>query len=224
MFDSVSSFLNTISFGFISKPSNIIEEQSVSKILNNSDQLDRVYNSDSFSIKNSSTLSSNPKDQIKELGAKYGVPYKGENLNTYQGAVAKAIITQKANQYGIPVNIALAMAKHESGLKMWNFSANGKVIQGKNSTSTDWGIMQINDHAHPKAFPNVKQSMEANIDYGLKLLSSLHNKIKGSLGLGFGNWDRTVASYNLGHNPSSVRDYAIAQNYVLRTKYQSFLA
>ncbi|MEK7434130.1 MAG: transglycosylase SLT domain-containing protein [Cyanobacteriota bacterium] len=220
MFNSVSNFLNTISFGMISKPSNLIEQQSVSSLLNNSQELNQIYNNDSFSINNSFN-NKNPKEQLNDLGRKYGVSNTTGNLNDYQSKVAKAIITQKAIEYGVPINIALAVSKHESGMKMWNFSSNDKVIQGKNKTSTDWGVMQINDHAHAKAFPKVKDDMEANIDYGIKLLSKLHTRVSGSLALGFGNWDRTIASYNLGHNPSSIRDYAIAQNYVLRTKYQS---
>ena len=51
-------------------------------------------------------------------------------------------------------------------------SNSGKLTEGKNVrngvlSSTDWGAMQINDKAHPKAFPRAKHDLEYNIDYGL---------------------------------------------------------
>lgn len=48
MFNSVSNFLNTISFGMISKPSNLIEQQSVSTLLNNSQELNQIYNNNTL--------------------------------------------------------------------------------------------------------------------------------------------------------------------------------
>lgn len=158
-------------------------------------------------------------DQLKTLGQKYGVPYGGESLDKYQKTVAEAIIAQKAVGYGVPLSVALGVAGNESGRKMWSNLDKGTVTQGKNIRdgvllSTDWGVMQINDKAHAKAFPRAKYDMEYNIDYGLKFLARQRESIQGSLGLGFGDWDRTIASYNLGHNPQTTRSYQIANRYV----------
>ncbi|MFN8672860.1 MAG: transglycosylase SLT domain-containing protein [Candidatus Sericytochromatia bacterium] len=156
-----------------------------------------------------------PVEQLNYLGKKYNVPFKG-NLDTFQSEIAKKILTVKAQEYGIPLEVALGVAKNESGLKMWDSRgiAQGKTVAGRNETSTDWGVMQINDKAHAKAFPRAKYDMEYNIDYGLKFLANQRKNIKGNLGLGLGDWDRTIASYNLGHDPNSSRSYQIASKYV----------
>jgi len=169
-----------------------------------------------------------PREQIMDLGRKYNVPFDG-NINTYQSKVIKAALIQKARQLGIPENVALGIAGNESGWKMWSDVDRGIVLQGKNIRngfleSTDWGAMQINDRANPKAFPRAKYDLEYNIDYGLNFLARRRNKIKGSLGLGFGDWDRTIASYNLGHNPSTTNGYKIANRYVSRVKERSIIA
>lgn len=160
-----------------------------------------------------------PAQQLVSLGQKYGVPQRSGNLNSYQSDVIKAIIQVKARQYGIPEQVALGISGNESGWKMWKNVSTGELIEGRNVrdgvlSSTDWGAMQINDKAHSRAFPRAKQDLEYNIDYALSFLARQRQSIRGDMGLGFGDWDRTVASYNLGHNPSSRRDYQIASNYV----------
>ncbi len=161
-----------------------------------------------------------PTEQIMDMGKKYQIPYTGD-IDSYQKRVVKAVIMHKALEYGVPMNVALGVAGNESGWKMWSNIQKGTLVNCKNPNSTDWGAMQINDHAHTKAFPRAKNDLEYNIDYGMQFLSNRQNKIKGSLGLGFGEWDRTIASYNLGHNPKSTRDYEIANKYVSRVKNQS---
>ena len=165
------------------------------------------------------------KDQLFFLGQKYGVPYQQEGLDKYQSKVIKAIIQIKAREHGIPEAVALAISGNESNCKMWKDIERGIPVQGKNIRdgvllSTDWGAMQINDKAHSKAFPRAKEDLEFNIDYGLRYLARQRTEIKGSLGLGFGDWDRTIASYNLGHNPSTHRGYEIAQRYVSHVRNQ----
>lgn len=160
-----------------------------------------------------------PRQQLMGLGQKYGVPYNGGDLNRYQSDVIKAIIRVKAREYGIPEHVALGISGNESGWKMWKNINTAEVVEGRNIRdeelkSTDWGAMQINDKAHARAFPRAKQDLEYNIDYGLSFLARQRQKVQGDMGLGFGDWDRTVASYNLGHNPSSQRDYEIAARYV----------
>lgn len=168
-----------------------------------------------------------PAQQLTALGQKYGVPRGVKSLDAYQSDVIKAIIQVKARQYGIPEQVALGIGGNESGWKMWKNLASGQLVEGRNVrdgvlSSTDWGAMQINDKAHAGAFPRAKQDLEYNIDYALKFLARQRQKIHGDMGLGFGDWDRTVASYNLGHNPSSNRDYQIAANYVGHVSDRAF--
>lgn len=166
-----------------------------------------------------------PTQQIMELGKKYKIPYSG-NISTYQQQVIKAVIMHKAIQYDVPLNVALGICGNESSWSMWSNVSSGKLEQCKNIrsgklSSSDWGAMQINDKAHPEAFPRAKLDLEFNIDYGLRFLSKKNNKVSGDLKLGFGDWDRTIASYNLGHNPTTQKDYEIAKNYVSRVKNKS---
>lgn len=164
-------------------------------------------------------LSRQPADQLQALGQKYGVARQaGESLRQYESKVIKAIVRHKAREHGIPERIALGIAANESGFRMWKDSS-GEVLQGRNVRdgvlkSTDWGAMQINDKAHPRAFPRVQHDLEYNIDYGLSYLARQRSRIKGNLGLGLGDWDRTVASYNLGHDPKSANALSIARRYV----------
>jgi len=165
-------------------------------------------------------IQQSPAEQLRQLGQKYGVvQQQGQSLNQFQTQVIKTIIRHKALEYGIPERIALGIAGNESGWKMWSNLDSAQSMQGRNVRdgvlkSTDWGAMQINDKAHPSAFPRAKQDLEYNIDYGLRYLARQRSRIQGSLGLGLGDWDRTVASYNLGHNPSTANALSIAQRYV----------
>lgn len=161
-----------------------------------------------------------PAAQLQALGQKYGVARQaGESLRQYESKVIKAIVRHKAREHGIPERIALGIAANESGFRMWKDTGSAEVLQGRNVRdgvlkSTDWGVMQINDKAHPRAFPRVQNDLEYNIDYGLSYLARQRSRIQGSLGLGLGDWDRTVASYNLGHDPKTARALSIAQRYV----------
>ncbi|MFN8576709.1 MAG: transglycosylase SLT domain-containing protein [Candidatus Sericytochromatia bacterium] len=177
----------------------------------------------SFNLTDNSSLT--PIQQLTKLGQKYNIPFDPD-IKSFQKRVIKALVMHRAMEYGIPMNIALGISGNESSWSMWKDVKSGKLEQCKNMRegalkSSDWGAMQINDKAHSKAFPRVKNDLEYNVEYGLKFLANRHNKIKGDMGLGFGEWDRTIASYNLGHNPSSQRDYEIAQKYVSRVKQKS---
>lgn len=166
------------------------------------------------------TASPSARQQLMQLGQKYGVAYpSGQSLEAYQKRVVQKIVRVKAREHGIPESIALAISKNESGQQMWKDISAGTLMAGQNIRegqllSTDWGAMQINDKAHPSAFPRAKTDLEYNIDYGLRYLARQRDRVQGSLNLGFGDWDRTIASYNLGHNPSTERAYAIAERYV----------
>jgi hypothetical protein len=168
------------------------------------------------------SLGNAPRQQLTALGQKYGVPFNG-NWNTFQKDIIHAIITHKAREHGVPIDIAKGIAGNESNWKMWTDLDKGTVIQGKNIRdgelkSTDWGVMQINDKAHARAFPRAKNDLEYNIEYGIQFLARQRQSIQGSLGLGLGDWDRTVASYNLGHNPRTEKSLQIATRYVSKVQ------
>jgi soluble lytic murein transglycosylase-like protein len=140
-----------------------------------------------------------------------------------QTRVVRAVVLAKARDYGVPREIAMGISGHESGgWKMWQ----GKdVIQNSNHTaaglhSIDWGVMQLNDRAHPGAFPRARQDLAYNIEYGMRYLADLHKVYQGSLNQGFGNWDLTLAAYNLGHSPLP-EELPIATRYLQKT--QAFL-
>jgi hypothetical protein len=192
----------------------------------------------SLSFADPSSDDSHQVQDLKRIGTKYKVPFQaGEDLGAYQVKVVKAVVIAKAKEHGVPEKVALGMAGLESEMKMWE-NIEGKnpvVIQGKNFvwkkdkkhpeqrakkmlSSTDWGVMQVNDKAHPGAFPKAKTDLEENVDFGMKYLAETRQSVKGSLKLGFGDWDRTIGAYNLGHNPSSKRDHKIARRYILAVK------
>jgi hypothetical protein len=178
-----------------------------------------------ISFNNLSNSQLSPMEQLNKLATKYNIPFDSD-IKSYQKRIVKALVMHRALEYGIPLNIALGISGNESSWTMWKDVNKGTLEQCKNVRdgilkSSDWGAMQINDKAHAKAFPQVKNDLESNVEYGLKFLAGRRNKVKGDMGLGFGDWDRTIASYNLGHNPSSSRDYEIAQKYVSRVKQKS---
>jgi len=195
-------------------------------VQNNNNKSDtNIYKSDLFNPSTSILADITPTQQLNYLGQKFNVPFNN-NLDKYQQDVAKAVIKAKAKEYGVPLNIAYGIAGNESGFKMWSDIQKNIPVQGKNKSggvlrSTDWGVMQINDKAHPNVAEKAKYNMEVNIEYGLKFLAGRRNVAKGNLNLGFGDWDKTIASYNLGHSPSSANDFKIAQNYVSRVKSNS---
>jgi len=157
-----------------------------------------------------------PTAQLYNLALKYGVKLpKGADMAKYQSQIIREVLAKKAKAMGIPAHIAVGMSGHESGWKMWSNIRTGALIAGRNgSQSTDWGAMQINDLAHPEAFPKAKRDLEFNLDYGLRYLKGQRSAYKGSLGLGLGDWDRTVSSYNLGHAPRGPVEMRIAGRYI----------
>jgi soluble lytic murein transglycosylase-like protein len=205
----------------------MITDCSVSNILKNSYSCDQVDLLPPLPIGGipATGLSSykSPTQQLIDAGNKYQIPYTGGDMETYQKRVVKALIMHKAMEYNVPLSIALGVAGNESGWKMWSNVEKGTLVKCNNPGSTDWGAMQLNDSANPKAFPRAKLDLEYNVDYGMKFLAGRLGKIKGNLGLGFGEHDRAIASYNLGHNPVSKRDYEIASRYVSHVKKQSTL-
>ena len=87
--------------------------------------------------------------------------------STIEAAVAEA-----AGRFGIPRELALAVAKHESG---FNPNATNRNANG----TTDWGVMQLNDKTIQTL--GVRNPLDAreNIEAGVGLLARLFDKYHG---------------------------------------------
>ena len=100
----------------------------------------------------------------------------------------KDLIIRKANQYGVPPEIMLAIAEKESG-----FNPNAKNISDIESS---YGLFQINTLAHPDYKGG--NDPEANADYAARFLRNLYKK--------YGSWDKAIERYN--GSGSQARAYA----------------
>lgn len=101
-------------------------------------------------------------------------------------------IEQAAQRAQVPPDVLKAIAWQETG---WQHYSHGNRVQrnpNRNKAgvvvSTDWGIIQINDRAHPRAFPRVKTDPRYNLEYGGRLLRSLYQEN--------GTWEKAVERYN----------------------------
>jgi len=135
------------------------------------------------------------------------------------------VVRAEAKRKGIPETVALGISGLESEWTMWRNVDAGTVLSNANRrggkvVSTDWGVMQINDKAHRQAFPKVTGDLVANVRFGLQFLVDQRQENKGSLGLGMGDWDATLASYNLGHRPKGNVEMKIARAYVHAVRSQ----
>ncbi len=80
-------------------------------------------------------------------------------------------IAQECSRVGLPIQLGLAIAWTESS---WTQFTNDGEPYG--SVTNDWGIMQINQTAHPEVFPQVKTDWRYNIKYGIEYAVSRFNK------------------------------------------------
>ena len=114
-------------------------------------------------------------------------------------------IVAAANQYGVDPNLALAVAKQESGYNQ--FSSNGSVLK---SSVGAMGVMQLMP-ATAASLGVDPTDQTQNINGGVKLLSQLLTQFNGNASL-------ALAAYNAG--PGNVTKYggvppfAETQNYV----------
>jgi len=119
-------------------------------------------------------------------------------------------IVAAANQYGVPPNLALAVAKQESGYQQYNSS--GGVLQSKptNGQPGALGVMQL-EPATAASLGVDPTDQAQNIQGGVKLLSQLLTQFNGDT-------SKALAAYNAG--PANVIKYggvppfAETQNYV----------
>lgn len=90
-------------------------------------------------------------------------------------------ITKKCTELGIPVNLGLATAWQESGMR--HFNENG--ASGPNA-SNDWGLMQINRKDREEVFeqafdndpntPDIVHNWQDNVDYGLNYIKQQYKR------------------------------------------------
>jgi RHS repeat-associated protein len=82
-------------------------------------------------------------------------------------------ITQQCEKIGLSVQIGLATAWTESGMKQFYDNGKTSICENKdknnNLTSTDWGMMQINDKAWNGVFDfnDIKSDWQYNVNAGL---------------------------------------------------------
>lgn len=103
-------------------------------------------------------------------------------------AELEAMLDAAADRHGIPRAILKGIAERESNWRQFN--EDGSPVAHGNPGSTDWGLMQINDAAHPQAFPRAKTDLAYNLEYGATYLAQQYRR--------YGNWSDAVAAYNAG--------------------------
>ena len=119
-----------------------------------------------------------------------------------------SMVIAAANQYGVPPQMALAIASHESG-----FNPNATNLN-KNGT-TDWGVMQLNDTTVQTLGVSDPLDPQQNIDAGVGLLAKYLQQYGGNEDLAlqaYASGPGTVAS---GAAPNAVASQFInyVQNY-----------
>ena len=80
-------------------------------------------------------------------------------------ASIQQMIVEAAARYGVPANIALGVAAHES-----NFDPNAKNYNANGTT--DWGVMQLNDSTVQTLGVQNPLDPAQNIDAGVSLLGT----------------------------------------------------
>lgn len=113
------------------------------------------------------------------------------------------MIVDAANRYGVPPNLALGIASHESG-----FNPNAVNTANPNGTK-DWGVMQLNDTTVKTMGVTNPLDPEQNIDAGVSLLSSLLNRYGGDPNQALWAYASGPGNVGPGKTPNS-----IAQNFI----------
>ncbi len=120
-----------------------------------------------------------------DIAAGLHIPPVGQNPDR---ATIDELLNRAADKQGIPRPILKAIALRESNWRQYD--GNGNPVAGRNPTTTDWGLMQINDYWHPAAFPRGKTDIVYNLSYGADYLARQYKR--------YGNWSDAVAAYNAG--------------------------
>lgn len=102
------------------------------------------------------------------------------------------VLEEVAAQEGASADLLKAIAWQETGWK--HFDSGGKVARRENRdpsgrvTSSDWGLMQINDRFHPEAFPAAREDPRANAAYAARYLRELLRR--------YGDTEKALIRYN----------------------------
>ena len=114
-------------------------------------------------------------------------------------------ITAAAQRHGVPLAVALTVAKVESAhdplamnIAGWPARAHSpadaaiaiRKLRAAGIHSIDVGCMQINLKHHPKAFARIEDAFDprANTDYGVRFLKELYQEKQ--------SWGKAIAAYH----------------------------
>jgi len=127
----------------------------------------------------------NPPFAGDDIAGGLHIPAPGTNPDR---RTIETLLDRAADKYGIPRPILKAIALRESNWRQYDSS--GNPVAGRNPSTTDWGIMQINDYWHPAAMPRAKTDIVYNIEYGARYLAGQYKR--------YGSWPDAVSAYNAG--------------------------
>jgi soluble lytic murein transglycosylase-like protein len=118
-------------------------------------------------------------------------------LTPSQSNVA-AMVTQAAQQYGVPVNVALGIASHESG---FNPSATHLNANG----TTDYGVMQLNDTVLETYGLTPAQALDpqTNINTAVSLLAKYLGQYNGNVDTALWAYASGAGTVAAGGTPNS---------------------
>lgn len=118
----------------------------------------------------------------------------------------RELVAAKAEQYGIPTDLAMRWVMTESGFDESAVSHRGAAgltqIMPDTARDPGYGVTPIT--------PDERFDPEANLDFGMQYLRAMHDK--------FGSWDLALAAYNAGARAVSeaggVPNFEETQGYV----------
>jgi len=132
-------------------------------------------------------------------------------------AQVAAMIVQSANQYGVPVNVALGIASHESGF-------NPNATNNNTNGTTDYGVMQLNTSVLQTFGLTPAQAFDpqTNIDTSMKLMSMYLSKYNGDVNTALWAYASGAGTVAAGGPPNSTATGFI--NYVTNYDDSNILA
>lgn len=148
------------------------------------------------------TTTGPPEAKIAKQAAA-AVAKKPANRNPSPPEIRK-MLREAADRHGIPPEILMAIAYKESNWR--HYGRDGGVLRGRWSP-TDQGIMQLNEKAHPKAFPRARTDMQYNIEFGARYLKWQFER--------YNNWNDAIAAYNTGSVQRKKKSGKLVNQYYL---------
>jgi len=140
-----------------------------------------------------------------------GVPAIVRGMGATSPSQVQAMIVQAAQAQGVPPNLALGIASHESG---FNPAATNQNPNG----TTDYGVMQLNTSVLQTygVSPSAAMDPQTNIDTGVGLLASLLQKYNGNQQMALWAYAQgagTVANSPGGPNSAAQNFISYVQNF-----------